>query len=195
MDSATAAPLTISIQGFEAVVEAFAYDEQHHTPALRAISIVGRPTLIKSVVSNLFLHNEGAIGHLHRISIPIHPFLPMTHYQRRLPSGLVSSLLIPKAATRYSIAVGEPAFLIQRSDSIDEIPASFGSILDRLVPYPILPEWLSALWQLGHSRKWIRELPGHNIRCFVMSPNIKTLRDEISTQLKMRHLPVLSKAA
>ena len=183
-------PILLQSDGFEALVDAYVYDTIAHRPLLRLVSLVARPSSIKSIMANVSLSNKLRITHAPEMTLPRYTEEPMRTYQRRLPSGLVSLLLLPKAATTYGIESAKPAYLITHDSPTDSLPLAFLPILDRLVPYPLLAVWARHLWTWGLDEQWIQLLPSYHITCYRVNPIATKLRDQISAAIRGKRLPI-----
>lgn len=185
--------IMIQTEGFEALVDAYVYDMVSQRPLLRLVSLVARPSVLKSIMANVSLSNKLRITHAPEMTLPRSTEEPIRIYQRRLPSGLVSLLLLPKAATTYGVAPGKAAYLVTQDPPSDKPPPGFLPILDRLVPYPLLQLWTQQLWQWGFDDEWIQVLPSYNVTCYRLDPVPTKLREQISAAIRNKRLPITAK--
>ncbi len=145
---------------------------------------------MRAIRANMSLGHQVDIEGVGLLSWPRPSDLAIQSFHRRLPSGLISSLWIPKTAMAYGIETNKPAYLIDRGRTVSTTPSGFVALLDRLLPYPILAPWAEALWEFGLETEWIIPLIGHRVQAWEVHPPRTVVQDFISAQLQARALPV-----
>lgn len=183
-------PKMLRVNGFDALIESYAYEDQQPGLSLRVLSLIARESSMRAIRANMSLGHLVDIEGVGLLSWPRPSDLEIQSFHRRLPSGLISSLWIPKTATAYGIEPNQPAYLISPHATDPTIPSGFIPLLDRLLPFPVLASWAEALWQFGLEVEWITPLIGHRLHAWEVHPPRRAVQDFITTQLQARALPV-----
>jgi hypothetical protein len=187
-------PKMLHVNGFEALIESYAYQDQQPGLSLRVLSLIARESSMRAIRANMSLGHEVEIDEVGLFSWPRPSDLEIQSFHRRLPSGLISSLWIPKTATAFGIEPNQPAYLISPHGTAHTIPSGFITLLDRLLPFPVLASWAEALWQFGLEADWITPLIGHRLHAWEVHPPRRAVQDFLTTQLQARALPVPASA-
>lgn len=180
----------LRVNGFDALIESYAYQDLESCLSLRALSLIARESSMRAIRANMSLGHQVEIDGVGLLSWPRPSDLEIQSFHRRLPSGLMSSLWIPKTATAYGIEANKPAYLIAPRGTVTTTPAGFIPLLDRLLPFPILAPWAEALWQFGLEAGWVTPLIGHRLHAWEIHPPRSVVQDFITTQLQAHALPV-----
>lgn len=180
----------LRVNGFEALIESSAYQNQQPGLSLRVLSLIARESSMRAIRANMSLGHQVEIDEVGLLSWPRPSDLEIQSFHRRLPSGLISSLWIPKTATAYGIEPNQPAYLISPHGTASTIPSGFIPLLDRLLPFPVLASWAEALWEFGLEADWITPLIGHRLHAWEVHPPRLVVQDFITTQLQARTLTV-----
>ncbi len=180
----------LRVNGFEALIESSAYQDQQPGLSLRVLSLIARESSMRAIRANMSLGHQVDIEGVGLLSWPRPSDLEIQSFHRRLPSGFISSLWIPKTATAYGIEPNQPAYLISPHGTASTIPSGFIPLLDRLLPFPVLAAWAEALWEFGLETDWITPLIGHRLHAWEVHPPRPVVQDFITTQLRARTLTV-----
>jgi hypothetical protein len=183
-------PKMLRVNGFDALIESYAYQDLQSCLSLRVLSLVARESSMRAIRANMSLGHQVDIDGVGSLSWPRPSDLEIQSFHRRLPSGLISSLWLPKRATAYGIEPNKPAYLIAPGGTVPATPSGFIPLLDRLLPFPILAPWAEALWQFGLEAGWISRLNGHRLQAWEVHPPRTAVQEFITTQLQARALPV-----
>jgi hypothetical protein len=188
-------PKMLYVNGFEALIESYAYQDLQPGLSLRVLSLIARESSMRAIRANMSLGHQVDIEGVGLLSWPRPSDLEVQSFHRRLPSGLISSLWIPKTATAFGIEPNQPAYLI--CSSVISPPrfrpassrCSTGCCHSRFSR-----AWAEALWQFGLEADWITALIGHRLHAWEVHPPRRTVQDFITTQLQARALPVPASA-
>lgn len=184
---------------FRAVVESYAYRKISAAGRIGFLSLIARPGTMRSLLANLY---SRTLTTLTRSDQPQHPVLlslpdhdsgwSFRTFHKPMPSGLLSTLLLPIQATHYGLSMNDPALLIDRHrpESPATPPDQFFSILNKLTPYPILQEWTPFIWQWGLKDGWITPLIADPYPTYVIAPRCKELQQHIAKGIIEQILPV-----
>jgi hypothetical protein len=183
-------PKMLRVKGFDALIESYAYEDKQPGLSLRVLSLIARESCMRAIRANMSLGHQVDIEGVGLLSWPRPSDLEIQSFHRRLPSGLISSLWIPKTATAYGIEPNQPAYLVAAGDTVPAPPSGFIPLLDRLLPFPVLASWAEALWRFGLETEWITPLIGHRLHVWEVHPPHRVVQDFITTQLQARALPV-----
>lgn len=184
---------------FRAVVESYAYRKVHSSGEIRFLSLIARPGTMRSLIANLYIrelttlvsgeHDETRL----LIQLPNHDAgWAFRTFHSPMPSGLLSTLLLPTQATQYGVTFEQPALIIDRRQNNSETtpPDSFFPVLNKLVPFPILQDWCPLLWQWGLRDQWITKLTAHPYPAYDIRPRCHELQSQIAKGLMTHELPV-----
>ena len=180
----------LRVNGFEALIESYACQDLQPGLSLRVLSLIARESSMRAIRANMSLGHQVDIEGVGLLSWPRPSDLEIQSFHRRLPSGLISSLWIPKTATAYGIEPNQPAYLISPHGTAPTTPSGFIPLLDRLLPFPVLAAWAEALWEFGLEAEWIIPLIGQRLHVWEVHPPRRVVQHFISTQLQARALPV-----
>jgi hypothetical protein len=180
----------LRVNGFEALIESSAYQDQQPGLSLRVLSLIARESSMRAIRANMSLGHQVDIEGVGLLSWPRPSDLEIQSFHRRLPSGFISSLWIPKTATAYGIEPNQPAYLISPHGTASTIPSGFIPLLDRLLQFPVLAAWAEALCEFGLETDWITPLIGHRLHAWEVHPPRPVVQDFITTQLRARTLTV-----
>ncbi|MDY6990201.1 MAG: hypothetical protein SWQ30_19335 [Thermodesulfobacteriota bacterium] len=160
--------------------------DPHDPDTVYFMSVCGYQTTVKGIIANFLegysisLEVEGTDHYLTRSSLEYKVKL------RKLPSGLVHAVLLPKLALPGSEGENQNSFFVFTKESRAK-QALFFRHLDEKTDIPMHPSWAEWLWQLFEQQEsWLDRLKtligdykGYSF-CF----NPKTLHDLISQAIR-----------
>lgn len=184
---------------FRALVESYAYRKTSSGGHIGFLSLITRPATMRSLIANLYKRELTYFSCADSSSPPLLLTLPphdsgwtFRSFHSPMPSGLLSTLLLPIQATQYGIAMNQPALLIDRARTGTEStpPDQFFPILNKLTSYPILPEWCPTIWRWGVRDQWITQLIADPYPTYEIHPRGLDLQLQISKGLLQHELRV-----
>jgi len=150
------------------------------------MSVCGYQTTVKGIIANFLegygisLEVEGTDHYLTRSGLGYKVKL------RKLPSGLVHAVLLPKLALPESEDQNQNSFFVFTKESRTK-QALFFRHLDEKTDIPMHPTWTGWLWQLFEEQEgWLKILTtlAGNYKGFSIYSNPKALHDLISEAIR-----------
>lgn len=178
---------TLSVSGFSATCDAFAYDEP--LQSIYFLSILGAHTSVKAIWANL-LKQPPATGYLSRCSkgtpieqgyktclVPYQTQGTWTTVLTRLPNSRAWHCLIYTKMAEYSYERNH--FLILPATE-DQAPQLHHRYLDKRVATPLHPSWDTWLWNRAMAKGEAKELSSTGFKAYWCTPNQEQLKRDIS---------------